>query len=102
MCQRNSKWCSHKKQQSYLRVIFVERTFRFRTVASKPATGWKSCQKREDTFIGKNTDANGKGGCGSLHHGSAGSSAMTWAESQKGNIDFSVVNLVELNLAVIR
>lgn len=42
-----------------------------------PATGWKSCQKMEDTFIGKNIGANGKGGWDSLHRGSAGSSAMT-------------------------
>lgn len=37
-----------------------------------------------------------------VRDGPAGSSAMTWADSQEGNIDFSVVNLAELNLAVIR
>lgn len=37
-----------------------------------------------------------------LWDGGAGSFAMTWAESQKSNIDFPVVNLAELNLAVIR
>lgn len=33
---------------------------------------------------------------------SAGSSAVTGAQSQKGNIDFSIVNSAGLSLAVIR
>lgn len=64
----------------------------------------KWCQKRENTFIVKNTGSNQKEAGLTLFvwDGGAGSFAMTWAESQESNTDFPVVNLAELNLAVIR